>query len=109
MIDYEEFQGGLRKGLQAFWKTEFMSDLRNGRFRQTKWRRAPAASFCSCSLVAVSQRLLTFQLGRHRAISGWEEQCPKGGALALLNQRIIGRGRTGAEDGQHRLRCHLWT
>ena len=42
MIDYEEFQDGLRTGLQAFWRTEFMSGLRNGRVEQTKWCRPPA-------------------------------------------------------------------
>lgn len=57
--------------------------------------QSTTASFCSRSLVAVSQQRLTFQLGRHKAISGWEDQCPTGGALALLNQRIIGGGVQG--------------
>lgn len=30
MINYEGFQGGLRKGLQARWKAKCMNDLRNG-------------------------------------------------------------------------------
>jgi len=35
MINYTDFQDGLRNGLRAFWKTQFMSGVRNGGFEQT--------------------------------------------------------------------------
>lgn len=35
MINYKDFQDGLRNGLRALWKTGFMSGVRNGGYEQT--------------------------------------------------------------------------
>lgn len=35
MINYEKFRKGLKKGLEALWRPDFMSGVRNGGFEQT--------------------------------------------------------------------------